>query len=216
MLINQVFRAGTMKTMHWILQYRMQNLRTRSSLTRRGGRGKGLTIVHVCQPCSAPPCYLPCFSFFFCSAVHVVGALFVVVVVGGGGLFWLYCTSVHPVSQSSSSNVVVNMLLFFLFVWLLLWFVNKKVYKSTFSSDNSQDPSHSLLLFNMNDTILLVHPVSFNKQNDEKSRHRMNDMSQESNAAEIVTFWTILQEASNNIVLQKVSVGMKALAKIEM
>ena len=64
----------------------------------------------------------------------------------------------------------------------------------------------------MNDTILLVHP----KQNDEKSRHRMNDMSQESNAAEIVTFWTILQEASNNIVLEKVSVDMKALAKIEM
>ena len=169
MLINQVFRAGTMKTMHWILQYRMQNLRTRSSLTRRGGRGKGLTIVHVCQPCpTPPPCYLPCFSFFFCSAVHVVGVLFVVVVVVGGGLFWLYCSSVHPVSQWSSSNVVVNMLLFFLFVWLLLWFVNKKVYKFTFSSDDTQDPSHSLLLFNMNDTILLVHPVSFNKQNNQQ------------------------------------------------
>ena len=46
----------------------MQNLGTRSSLTRGGGRGKGLTIVHVCQPCSTPPCNIfrvLCFSFFF-------------------------------------------------------------------------------------------------------------------------------------------------------
>ena len=213
MLINQVFRAGSMKTMHWILQYRMQNLRTRSSLTRRGGRGKGLTIVHVCQLCSTPPCYLPCFSFFFlvlCMLLVFYLLLSLLLVVAyfdyTAPLFTLFHNDHHQMLSSTC----------FCFSYSSGCFCGLLTKKFISLHFHLTIPKTLLIrccyLIWMTPFYLFILLASINRTTN-KSRHRMNDMSQESNAAEIVTFWTILQEASNNIVLEKVSVDMKVSRK---